>query len=197
MAPEVQIVTSNPNVLHWSRDKGYPDELHETPYPIRVFNANPNGGLFTFLRLRERDMEYLCGGYVHGFKVILSTPGESFKRSRQHFRISTLEQATVLIKPKMVKTSKDLQTYPPEERQCYYSTERPLRYYKYYAGFNCENECLANFTLRECGCVKFSMPSKKYDYSDPNLEEMLRFLFFRGQEHKNLWSEKCKVLSRC
>lgn len=162
MAPEVQIVTDNPDVSNWSRDHGYPDpnEMYETPYPMRIFNANHDTGLFVYLRLREQDMEYACGGPIHGFKVILSTPGESFKRSRQYFRISTLEQATVLIYTKMTKTSKDIEHYQPEERQCYYSTERRLRFYKYYAKRNCENECLANFTLKQCGCVKFSMPSK-------------------------------------
>lgn len=43
-------------------------------------------------------------------------------------------------------------------RQCFFNDERYLRYFKVYTQQNCELECLANFTLATCGCVKFSMP---------------------------------------
>lgn len=43
-------------------------------------------------------------------------------------------------------------------RQCFFNSERKLRYLRTYTQRNCELECLANFTLAVCGCVRFSMP---------------------------------------
>lgn len=48
--------------------------------------------------------------------------------------------------------------FPPESRNCYYEDERKLKFFKMYAQSHCEFECLANYTLKKCGCVRFSMP---------------------------------------
>lgn len=43
-------------------------------------------------------------------------------------------------------------------RQCYLENERYLKFFNIYSQQNCELECLANLTITECGCAKFSMP---------------------------------------
>jgi amiloride-sensitive sodium channel len=58
----------------------------------------------------------------------------------------------------MMTTSPKLQSYDPKVRQCFFEDEKKLRFFKLYTQSNCEIECLANFTLNTCGCVKFSMP---------------------------------------
>lgn len=50
-------------------------------------------------------------------------------------------------------------------RQCFFNNERYLRFFKLYTQANCELECLTNHTLKECSCVKFSMPSKCFSLS--------------------------------
>lgn len=35
--------------------------------------------------------------------------------------------------------------------------ERQLKYFQMYTKSNCELECLSNYTMGKCGCVKFSM----------------------------------------
>lgn len=52
------------------------------------------------------------------------------------------------------------QTYnkPSCRRRCYFNDERPLRFFRTYSANNCFLECIANFTLAKCNCVKFSMP---------------------------------------
>lgn len=62
------------------------------------------------------------------------------------------------VKPNMITTSDGLLEYAPERRQCYFNNERSLQFFKVYTQSNCELECLANFTLARCNCVKFSMP---------------------------------------
>lgn len=58
----------------------------------------------------------------------------------------------------MITTSDGLKHYLPNRRQCFFNKERFLRYFKVYTQQNCELECLANYTMQQCGCVKFSMP---------------------------------------
>lgn len=159
MAPEVMIVDNNPNVTNWSLENGYEGGINDIKYPIRMFNARQSGALVVYLRLYEQDLEYLCRGPIQGFKVILTTPGESLKMSRHSFRVHLSEQADILIRPKLITTADELRSYKPEQRQCFFGSERKLKFFRFYAQHNCELECLANFTHRECGCVKFFMPS--------------------------------------
>lgn len=154
------IVTNNTNISNWHRDHGYSGEVQEPAYPIRIFNTRVDGGLSVYPQLFEEDIEYVCNGPTHGFKLILTTPGESLSSSREIFQIPVLEQTSAFIRPKMIQTDDNLRNYSPNERKCFYSTERPLRFFRFYAHSNCKSECLANFTLQECGCVQFSMPSK-------------------------------------
>lgn len=46
-------------------------------------------------------------------------------------------------------------------RGCLFSYERYLKFFKIYTKSNCEVECITNYTLSECGCVKFHMPRNK------------------------------------
>lgn len=160
MAPEMMTVTSNPNMSHWTLDDGYDDGRNGQEYPIRMFNAKQHGALVLFLVLHEHDLDYICRGAVQGFKIILSTPGEALKMSRHSFRVPLAEQADISITPSLVSTSDVLRRYTPEQRKCFFTSERPLQFFKSYAVQNCELECLANYTKQECGCVKFSMPSE-------------------------------------
>lgn len=52
----------------------------------------------------------------------------------------------------------NLRHYSPEKRECYFDGEKQLKFFKSYTKSHCEFECMANFTLEVCGCVKFSMP---------------------------------------
>lgn len=64
-----------------------------------------------------------------------------------------------MLKPNMLRTNKDLRTYDPLGRQCYYETERYLRFFRVYTQRNCEMECITNYTVSKCGCSAFYLPS--------------------------------------
>lgn len=91
-------------------------------------------------------------------QILLHTPGEVAQVARQFFRIPFDQEVLISIRPKIITTSDGLKHYEPHRRQCYFQKERHLRYFNIYSQTNCELECLANFTLSKCGCVKFSMP---------------------------------------
>lgn len=78
--------------------------------------------------------------------------------SKHYFRVPLLEEVLISVKPNMITTSENLRHYTPWDRQCYFSDERDLRFFKIYTQRNCELECLSNYTLSKCGCVKFSSP---------------------------------------
>ncbi|KAL1402838.1 hypothetical protein pipiens_005902 [Culex pipiens pipiens] len=78
--------------------------------------------------------------------------------SKQYFRVPLQQEVIISVKPQMITTSDGLRDYAPHRRQCYFNHERRLKYFQVYTQQNCELECITNYTLRSCGCVKFSMP---------------------------------------
>ncbi|XP_055911783.1 pickpocket protein 28 [Eupeodes corollae] len=144
--------------VEWNLEDGYSDEAGPETFPHRVLGAGARAGLFLVLKGMESDLDQLCRGPVQGFKILLHTPGEVPQVSQQYFRIPFDQEVLISIKPKIITTSDGLKHYEPMRRQCYFQKERYLRFFKVYTQSNCELECLSNFTLKECGCVKFSMP---------------------------------------
>jgi acid-sensing ion channel, other len=144
---------------HWSMEGGYSAIAPLDVYPRRALGSGDLSGLYTVLQMYEEDFDYKCGGAVQGFKMMLHTVGEIPHASNHYLRISLNQEIRVAIKPQMMTTSEGLRHYPPEKRQCYFNDERQLRFFKVYTQRNCEHECLANFTLEKCGCIKFNMPS--------------------------------------
>ncbi|XP_031632077.1 pickpocket protein 28-like [Contarinia nasturtii] len=144
MAPGMMIVKNNPNVLHWSLENGYEEGKIQNEYPRRTSNTGLGTGLYVFSNIHVDHLEYICRDTGLGVKVFLTMP--------------YLNDFQVTIKPKLTTTSNALRKYKPSQRQCFFSSERRLRFFKLYTGGNCEVECLANFTRIMCNCVRFSMP---------------------------------------
>ncbi|KAG5860729.1 Epithelial sodium channel, partial [Gonioctena quinquepunctata] len=61
----------------------------------------------------------------------------------------------------MMTTADSVKLYDPKRRECYFSSEKYLKYFKVYTANNCKMECLANYTKALCRCVNFFMPSKQ------------------------------------
>lgn len=101
-----------------------------------------------------------CKGHETGFKLILSMPGEIVDTTQNYLRIPNAAEIVFEIKKTLTITSDGLRGYTPNQRQCFYNLENPLRFFRIYTQTNCRAECLSNFTQIECDCVKFSMPSK-------------------------------------
>lgn len=155
------VVYQQNKTSRWSLEDGYEQGADLESHPHRVLAAGSRAGLFVLLSLYDQELDYLCRGPVQGFKILLHTPGELPRVSKQYFRVPTLQEVIVAVRPQMMQTSTNLKDYSPIRRQCFFNNERYLRYFKLYTQANCELECLANHTLRECGCVKFSMPRNK------------------------------------
>lgn len=178
MAPGMMIVTGDSYISkNWSLENGYTNQfeyklrqlqgvydyyhesIYDKEYPIRIGHPGQGAALIVELRTNTDNFEYNCNGFDQSFKIALTSPGEAIKMTNNFFRVSSAEYSLIAIKSKLIKTSEGLRSYKPYQRQCYYNSERRLRFYRMYAQSNCEIECLANFTNMACGCVKLSMPS--------------------------------------
>ncbi|ALC43319.1 CG8546 [Drosophila busckii] len=156
--PDFIFREENRLATEWNVEDGYSISANTETYPNRVLGPGAKAGLYLFLGGLEVDFDDMCRGPVQGFKILLHTPGEVAQVTRQYFRIPFDQEVLISIRPKIITTSDGLKYYEPQRRQCFFQKERNLRYFNIYSQSNCELECLANYTLTKCGCVKFSMP---------------------------------------
>lgn len=212
---------------NWNLESGYEvGDIEPHIYPYRVFGAGTRAGLFVLLRLYENNLEYICRGPVQGFKILLHQPGEMPQVSKQYFRVPLLQEVLVSVNPNMMTTSEGLLDYHPNRfdlfcmselaikfcnsrRQCFFSSERYLRFFKMYTQRNCQLECLANFTMKICGCVKFSMPrddktpicgASKIACYDQAEDDLLRKQYIGGitsNTHTQHSQIECNCLPAC
>lgn len=144
--------------LSWSLERGYPKNEPLKTYPARVVSASNKASFDVGLISYRNHLDYACSGPTQGFKVIIHAPDDVPSLSRAIVRVSLEKYVVIVVKPIMVTTSDDIAKYSPKKRNCFMDNERQLRFFKGYSDKNCEMECITNYTLKECGCVKFSMP---------------------------------------
>ena len=142
---------------NWTLQRGYTSYDAEI-YPHRVLGSGITAGLNLELRVKSSDIDYACKGPVQGFKIALHTSGEMPRMNHVFFQIPLKQQVLIAVKPEVITTSPGLNAYSPKKRQCYFNGEKNLKFFKVYTQSNCELECLTEFTLNQCGCVKFSQP---------------------------------------
>lgn len=140
-------------------NSGKYDEIPD-PYPIRAIDAGIQYSLSVVLMINSNDLDYLCGDAIQGFKIMFHSPFDYPNPKTNFFDLSPKTTAFYSIEPKITVSAKELRKYGPEDRQCYFKSERKLRFYRIYTKTNCIRECLSNFTLAKCGCVHFSMQRK-------------------------------------
>lgn len=132
------------------------------------------------IRVLNRDLDFLCGGAIEGYKIAFHLPNELPHVWKKQYHVSANQAAMFMVAPNLISTPPTLRRHPPMIRQCYFNGERQLKYYQYYSQHNCEEECLTNYTLKECGCVQFAMPSKMNVLKIGNILHLSVFVFFLG-----------------
>lgn len=102
--------------------------------------------------------DYICPKAVQGFRISFHSPDEIPRVTSDSVRIPIDQQLYISLNPKIVATAEALRSYSPENRGCFFQSDRKLRFFKTYNQRNCGFECLANYTKELCGCVAFWMP---------------------------------------
>uniref|UniRef100_A0A6P7F4A8 Pickpocket protein 28-like isoform X1 n=1 Tax=Diabrotica virgifera virgifera TaxID=50390 RepID=A0A6P7F4A8_DIAVI len=144
----------------WNVEDGYKNVNSSDEYPYRAFMAGADNALEIILYQNETDLDYLCVDDFQGFSVILHAPFSIPQLKSQFFMVPFNRVVNALVLPKVMSTSDKVKIYKPKARECYFSTEKKLKYFNIYAPRNCKLECLTEFTLKMCGCVNFHMPRK-------------------------------------
>lgn len=171
MSKDLLRVHHDLKIKKWTLEDGYDrkDSDKEKAYPFHIpHHAEFNNGLSIELFLSKLHSKDNCRKSSSGFKIKLHLPVELPDVSKKYLRLPLNSKIKIVIKPNVIHTSSSLlNKYEPSIRQCFFTQERELRFFRVYTQHNCEMECFANFTKTYCGCVKFSTPS---DYSDYFLE---------------------------
>uniref|UniRef100_A0A182PN37 Pickpocket n=1 Tax=Anopheles epiroticus TaxID=199890 RepID=A0A182PN37_9DIPT len=203
---EYEYMTENQSSNHWNMDEGYSNWAGAETYPRRAFGAGIRAGLFVILKVQSADMDYLCGNSFQGFRVHLHSPVAYPRMVNQFFRIPLSQEVSVSVDPLLFDTSPNIRRYHPNRRLCYYNHERYLRYFKVYSKFNCDIECLSNYTLKTCGCVPFPLPRSadaricglgKVSCSDTALSVLEEMDLLHELNKTDNFLERCNCLPAC
>lgn len=84
-------------------------------YPFIVHGAGAGSGLSIILQINNTYVDYLCTGFVSGFKVLLHLPGEIPQVSKYFFRVPLQNEVIVMVKPNMMTTNKELIKYKSDK----------------------------------------------------------------------------------
>ncbi|XP_062558166.1 pickpocket protein 28-like [Armigeres subalbatus] len=145
------------NVTGWTSEDGFRARKNFASYPVRALGSGFGAGLSMELATLEENIEHHCR-VQQGFKVIIHSAAEYPQVSKSFALVPFSRDVTIAVRPVIMQTSSELQEYPPHRRNCFFEYERQLKFFRVYTQSNCELECITNYTLKMCGCVKFSMP---------------------------------------
>uniref|UniRef100_A0A6P7FZG4 Pickpocket protein 28-like n=1 Tax=Diabrotica virgifera virgifera TaxID=50390 RepID=A0A6P7FZG4_DIAVI len=143
---------------NWTMAKGYTESAGLYPYPRRALHSGAKNALSVSLIMAKRNLDHSCKQSLQGFRVSLHIPSRVPRPSQEYFRVPLNEVVLAAIRPEMITTDSSVQLYNPYKRECFFPTEKKLKYFKLYTGRNCALECLTNYTLYHCGCVNYFMP---------------------------------------
>lgn len=144
---------------YWDPDPSADPEYvsEDLIYPRRVLSASE--GLTINLRLNPNDTDFLCGGPVQSFKILLHTNGEVPQVSKYYYRVPVDHDIVMSVRPSIMQTTDTLLTnYNSDRRKCFYDGERQLKFFRKYTQRNCQLDCVARHTVETCKCAKFTMP---------------------------------------
>uniref|UniRef100_A0A182S7D6 Pickpocket n=1 Tax=Anopheles maculatus TaxID=74869 RepID=A0A182S7D6_9DIPT len=142
----------------WTMENGYTVGEDLLAYPRRTASGGFKGGAIVLMKAHQKNREYICSGALQGYKVTIHPPDEFPRLGEYHIRVPPMQAVSIIVKPRLLTTQQNLHRYPYTKRQCFFSDERKLRFFRVYNEQNCEFECLTNYTLASCGCVTFAMP---------------------------------------
>lgn len=183
----------------WSLDGGYEsDDLNSYPFPVI---SQQDDALRVFLKTTDIDMDYICQGSSQGFQVFFHLPLDFPSITSHHVFVPIKQDVSVSMTAKMTKISESLKSYKPSQRNCHLTNERSLKFFKYYTMNSCHLECYANYTLKTCGCVLFSMPrdnsSRICDYSQIICALKAKRQMMLDFNTNNPGDPKCNCLPPC
>lgn len=97
---------------------------------------------------------------MHLLQINAHSPVESPLISSHSVLVSPGHEIRLAVHPRLIVSSPLISGIPVTKRNCYFANERKLKYFQTYTESNCRRECLADYSLEECGCIPFYLPGK-------------------------------------
>ncbi|KAG5873242.1 hypothetical protein JTB14_009547 [Gonioctena quinquepunctata] len=142
---------------HWNVEEGYTDRDIET-YPKRALRTGAKNSLVVELNVKISDLEYECPSDESGYRVTLHSPYNIPNVPDYFFTVPLKQKVIGTIIPEVIKTSTDVKMFEASKRDCFFQSDRRLKFFRIYSQGNCLLECKTDFVLSVCGCVGFHMP---------------------------------------
>ncbi|XP_068914086.1 pickpocket protein 28-like isoform X2 [Tenebrio molitor] len=147
------------DTMSWNMERGYLDNSNIMTYPWRALLSGASNGFTVYLLVvvDNENIDFMCK-QIQGYKVVLHSPVRMPRLNQEYFRIPLDHAVVASVQPVVITTSQEVKTFDVAKRNCYFPSERKLKYFRTYSQQNCQFECLTNITLDSCGCVSFFMP---------------------------------------
>jgi amiloride-sensitive sodium channel len=143
---------------NWTLDKGYAKDYRGNAIPHRALK---NVRFTALMNLKAINAENICPVLGKVFMVILHKPNEIPTFFHNEYFVPFNHITTYQLIAISYRANEEIRKYSPITRGCYFQDERKLKFFKTYTKSQCDIECLTNYTLKSCGCVKFSMPHEQ------------------------------------
>ncbi|CAH1098525.1 unnamed protein product [Psylliodes chrysocephalus] len=141
----------------WNVEGGYISKEVKV-YPKRALRVGVRNQLMVVMKTRFDDVEFQCAYDESGYRVSIHLPSDIPEVPENHISAPLNQRVIGAIVPHTIRTSEGVKNFSPIKRDCYFQSERHLKFFKIYSQSNCMLECKANYTLSVCGCVTFHMP---------------------------------------
>ncbi|XP_023161497.2 pickpocket protein 28 [Drosophila hydei] len=143
--------------VDWNPIEGYPKHLPAGYYPRPGIGIGIYNGLQ--IVLNGHTDEYYCSSTNgQGFKVLLYNSIDQPRLKESGLPIMLGHETNYRIVPNSYEAVQTIRKIDRKRRQCIFSDEQELIFYKYYTRRNCEAECDALYFIRLCKCIPYHLP---------------------------------------
>ncbi|XP_055842660.1 pickpocket protein 28-like [Episyrphus balteatus] len=143
--------------IDWTPEKGFSNSLPPKFYPRIAAGTGSQMGLTVVLNASAS--EYYCSSSKSiGFKVLVHNPAEQPKISSFGFLITAGRESRISIDPQYQTAVPQIRGISTKIRQCLFSDEGNLIFYRTYSRKNCQLECEAQIIFEHCGCILYYLP---------------------------------------
>jgi amiloride-sensitive sodium channel len=143
--------------VKWTLTDGYKTSRNHV-LPMRSYIDSIGGNLLANVSITKHNIMHYCDSLGFGYRFIFHLPNEIPTFFHQFNFIDLYYSKRFTISAKSHRMSQELRKFSANVRECYFEDERKLKFFKSYTKTLCEYECVTNYTLKACGCVKFNMP---------------------------------------
>jgi amiloride-sensitive sodium channel len=194
-----QTVDDKNDQLEWTLENGYIESHEENSVPAK---AQKSFFLSANVLLRENDTSNLCTAIGSTFSYYLHLPIEIMMVNwHQEQQVEFQKKKDLILSAKSYTADKGMKKFTPEARGCYFEGEKKLKFFKTYTKALCEFECMTNYTLKTCGCVKFSMPRTSFtpicDVNETDCLNDAMQLWPNFEMIKDKYEATCRCLKPC